>query len=402
MPRIGAVIAITLAMIVVLAAIMPFLEAGGSSDRREMGQTTWSVIMDSMVRANVTVLGSSPDTQFIADSLEAGSQRVAVVSNADELDRSAGVLCVDCTGMSEERLLGIIEPMRALILTGMPVIFVNDTLGTRARVIEGQNLSYVGAVPENGSPILASALKHDPLGGRSGSLDLGGWAGDRAQLASALDHALDWSSDRLENAYPSGILRNDVHIYVAFSYSYFSGETYAPFGRYTISNTYIRTVWNSSYAMDQWSVHYRVESDPGYGIYGNDYRTGSMTLRSTFGEGVVLNRHYPGTAYGADSASIHFNPNEYDWLNHWEYEIRDVTVMDHSNSGTKLFSLDHMPDRGDVVSRSPYSIEPGAGMSVERNAGITFQESYGIDWQSPSIFAWKSNSAAMTIEGSVE
>jgi hypothetical protein len=389
-----------LVIIVVFAAVLPYIEAGENSDRKEMGEVAWSVVQGSAIKANVTVLGSSPDSRFIADSLAAVARHVNVTSEAKGLDPS-GVLCVDCTGMSEEHLLAAIAPIREAILDGTPVIFVNDTSGIVGQVIDGQNVSYVGAANENGSPIAVRALKHDPLGGRSGSLDLGGQASDRAQLASALSIAHNWSADRLENTNASGFLTDHVHVYESFSYLYFSGEAYAPYGRFTVSNTYIRTVWNSSYDGDGWSVHYRVESDPGYGSYSNDYTTRSMAVGSTFGKEVGLNRYDPGTAYGTESVGVHLSPNDYGSLSHWEYDVRDVIVLDHSNFGLNMFELDHIPDRGSDVSRSPYIIEPGVGMSVERNAGITFHEGYTIDWQRPSPFAWESRSASLTIEGRV-
>jgi hypothetical protein len=388
-------------MIVIIAAIMPYLEAGGDSYRRSMGQTTNSVTGGSSVPANVTVLGSSPDTPFMAKSLEVISPSVDLISDVEDLDSSTEVLYVDCNGLSEERLTEITELVRGTILRGLPVVFVNDTSGVMARMIAGQNISSVGAIQDGSTPIVVRALKHDPLGGRSGSLDVGGRAGDSSQLASALHLAYNWSADRLENANVSGVLDEHVHAYEAFSYSYFSGEAYAPYGRFTVSNTYIRTVWNSSYDMDQWSVHYRVESDPGYGVYGNDYRTGTMALSSTFGERANLNRYYPGTAYGADSVEIHLSPNDYGLLSHWEYGITGVTVINHSNLGLNMFRLDHMPDRGSVVSQSPYAIEPGAGAMVERNAGIEFQESYDLSWEKPSLFAWESRSVSLTVVGSV-
>lgn len=397
---VAAVASTVLVVIVAFAAALPYIEAGESSDRKEMGEVTWSVVRGSATQANVTVLGSSPDSQFIADSLAAVARHVDVTSDSRDLDLS-GVLCVDCAGMSEEHLLEAITPIRGAILNGTPVIFVNDTSGIVTQVIEGQNVSYVGATNEDGSPIAVRALKHDPLGGRSGSLDLGGQASDRAQLASALSIAHNWSADRLENANASGFVADYVHVYGSFSYLYFSGEAYAPYGRFTISNTYIRTVWSSSYDGDEWSVHYRVESDPGYGSYSNDYRTGSMVVGSTFGKEVGLNRYYPSTAYGTESVGVHLSLNDYGSLSHWEYDVRDVTVLDHSNSGLNMFELDHMPDRGSDASRSPYVIEPGVGMSVERNAGITFHEGYTIDWQRPSPFAWESRSASLTIEGHV-
>jgi len=397
---IAAVASTVLVIIVVFAAVLPYMEAGESSDRKEMGEATWSVVQGSAIKANVTVLGSPPDSRFIADSLATVAQHVNVTGDAKDLDLS-GVLCVDCAEMSEEHLLAAIAPIREAILDGTPVIFVNDTSGIVAQVIDGQNVSYVGASYDDGSPIAVRVIKHDPLGGRSGSLDLGGQASDRAQLASALSIAHNWSADRLENANASGFVTDYVHVYGSFSYLYFSGEAYAPYGRFTISNTYIRTVWNSSADGDEWSVHYRMESDPGYGSYSNDYRTGSMTMGSTFGEGVGLNRYYPTTTYGAESVGVHLSLNDYGSLSHWEYGIRDVTVLDHSNFGLNLLKLDHMPDRGSEVSRSPYVIEPGAHMSVERNSGITFHEGYTIDWQGPTPFAWESHSASLTIEGHV-
>jgi hypothetical protein len=388
-------------MIVIIAAIMPYLEAGGDSYRRSIGQTANSVLMPSAVEANVTVLGSSSDAYSMAESLEAVSPSVKLISDVENLNPSTKVLCVDCNGLSEERLVEITEAIRGTILRGAPVIFVNDTSGVMARAIEGQNISSVGAIQDGSTPIAVRALKHDPLGGRSGSLDMGGRAGDSSQLAGALHLAYNWSADRLENVNVSGILNEHVHVYEAFSYSYFSGEAYAPYGRFTVSNTYIRTVWNSSYDMDQWSVHYRMESDPGYGVYGNDYRTKAMVVSSTFDDSVALDRYYPGTAYGVDSVEIHLSPNDYGLLSHWEYRIAGVTVINHSNLSLNMFRLDHMPDRGSVVSQSPYIIEPGAGAIVERGAGIEFQESYDLSWEKPSLFAWESRSVSLTVAGSV-
>lgn len=388
-------------MIVALAAIVPYMEAGDSSYRREVGQITWSVIMGSSIRANVTVLGDSPDTQFIADSLAEVAQRVLVVGDSASFDADE-VLCVDCTGMTEERLFRLTAPIRTFILRGAPVIFVNDTSGAMARAIDGQKVSCVSAIAGDGSPIAVRALKHDPLGGRSGSLDLGGSASDRGQLTSALRIAHNWSADRLKNANSSGELDDRVRVYAAFSYSYCSGEACAPYGRFAVSNTYIRTIWNTAQDEDWWSVHYRMESDPGYGAYDNDHRTGKMTVGSTFGSGAVLSRHYPGTAYGTDSVGIYLSPDDHGGFGRWEYSIRGVTVLDHSNSGLGMFSLDHVPDRGSEASKGPYAIEPGAGVRADRDAGITFQESYSIDWQRPSLFTWESRSVSLTVEGRVK
>ena len=188
-------------------------------------------------------MGDSPDTLFIADSLAEVAQRVLVVGDSASFDADE-VLCVDCTGMTEERLFRLTAPIRTFILRGAPVIFLNDTSGTMARAIDGEKMSCVNAIAGDVSPIAVRALKHDPLGGHSGSLRLGGSASNRGQFAGALRIAHNWSAERLKNADASGELDDRVRVYAAFTYSYYSGEACAPYGRFAVSNTYVRTIWN--------------------------------------------------------------------------------------------------------------------------------------------------------------
>lgn len=396
-----AVVALAVTAIVVLAAIMPYLEAGGSSYRRSMGQITNSVIGSSSVPVSVTLLGSSPDTEFVAERLEALALRVDVVTEADGLDRSSGVVCIDCTGLTNETLIRDIGSLRALMLTGVPLIFVNDTLGALAQVIDGQDVSWVGMTSTDRTPIAVRALKHDPQGGWSGSFDLGGRASDRAKLANALSHAYNWSSERIDNANVSETFTTNTRAYQAFSYSYYSGDAFAPYGRFTVFNTFMCTVPNYSSSSDMWYIHYRMESTPGYGAYGNDRRTASMNIISTFGEGASLMRYGSGTAYGASDVGIYLSPFSNDDFGRWNYGIQDVTVMDYSNSGMNMLRMDHALDLGKVVCRSPYTIEPGAGILAEKGAGISLQDTYDVDWRKPSLFAWEANLISAEVNGRV-
>ncbi|GEM_PF-6874096 len=394
-------VAMALTMVVVLAAIMPYLEASRSSYRRSMGHITNAVIIDSSVTANVALLGSSPDTQFMSECLDSLALKVDMVTDTDGLDQFSGIVCIDCTGLTNETLMGYIDPLRALMLTGTPLIFVNDTMGALAQVIYGQDVSWVGMVSTDRTPIAVRALKHDPQGGWSGSFDLGGRASDRAQLANAISHAYNWSAERIANVNVSETVTTNARTYQAFSYAYYSGDAFEPYGRFTIFNSFIRTIWNNPYSLDMWYVHYRVESAPGYGVYGNDRRTASMDIVSTFGEGANLVRHGPGTAYGVGDAGIHLSPFSDDRFGRWSYGVQDVTVMDHSDSSKEMLRMDHALDLSKVVSRSPYTVEPGAGILVEKGMGISFHDTYDVEWKTPSFFAWESDLVSTEVNGRV-
>jgi hypothetical protein len=392
-------VVMAMTMIMVLAAIMPYLGAIGSSYRRSMGPTTHAVLVDSSVKANVTVLGSSPDTQFISECLDPLALQVDVVTDNDGLHQFSGIVCIDCTGLTNETLMEYIGPLRALMLTGTPLIFINDTMGALTQVIDGQDVSWVGMVSTDRTPIAVRALKHDPQGGWSGSFDLGGRASDRAQLANAISHAYNWSAERIDNVNVSETVTTNARTYQAFSYVYYSGDAFEPYGRFTISNTFIRNILNYSSSSDLWYVHYRMESAPGYGVYGNDRRTASMSVVSTFGEGASLMEHGPGTAYGAGDVGIHLSPFSDDHFGRWSYGVQDVTVRDHSDSSTDMLRTDHTLDLSKAVSRSPYTIEPGAGIMVEKDKGISFHDIYDVEWKTPSFFTWESDLVSTEVNG---
>ncbi len=395
--------AIIVVVIVVIAALTPFMGAGGSADREEMARTTWSVIIGSTVQANITVVGGSPDTPLIVDVLRTRALSVTTTNDTDEMNRSNGLICIDCSGLSEQTLGEYTEPLQKLLQNGTPLILINDTEGILDHLVVGQNISHIAAVSTDGSPIAVRALKHDPLGGNSGSLDLGGRADDRAQLAKALSNAYNWSADRLLNGNASGIVWDDRQIYEAFSYSYYSGDLFEPYGRFAIANSYIRTIWNTTLypSNEEWYVHYRAETDPGYGVYNNEFSTKSMTISASFADEAKMHRYYPSTAYGVDSVGIYLSKNANDYLGHWDYRIKDVVVLDHSNFGVNKVSLYHELDASNVVSKTPYIAEPGAGFSIARNAGFSFQEDYVLDWQRPSLFIWEGHTANLTVSGTI-
>jgi hypothetical protein len=406
-PRAKMVLAsLAVVIVVILVAFSPFLTAGEGTDRYEMGQTAWSIIMPSGVQANVTVLGSSSATSDIVSLLKNKTSNVQSIEDVEGLNGTADIVCIDGGAFPDGLDDGPIVVLRTLLLNGTPLIVVNDSAGILASLVEGQNIPWVYANSTTDSPIAVRALKYDPLGGESGSLDLGGRVGDQDQMAEAVSHAYDWASSRLQNAEPSGIEEEDEYqIYVAYTYSYYSGDLFQPYGRLAVSNSYVRWTWNntgSAEPKEQWYVHYRMESDPGYGVYNDGFHTGTLSIDSTIGSDPhMLARYGPSTTFGGDRVGIYLTPNSFDYLGRWDYSIRDVTVHDHSDFSINKFALDHDLDSGKLVSKFPYIAEPGIALIVGQNGSYSFSEEYGVTWQQPSLFVWESHSANLQVNGKV-
>lgn len=409
--------AVVIALLVMLVSVLPTIDSRSVNEERQ-GATSLSYqyeVADTfeLERQGYIVVGDSPLTASVEAALASlNVNRTTITALSPDLDLSrTDVLLVDGPWLAETENGAAV--LSSLSTRGVTVFIVNGTAEDLAALIpSGPALSSLSSTSHGKGPAVRG-ISVGPDGGPSAIIEIGGDAADPSELSKAVTSAVNWTSNRghiplskSTNPYPgTPYLWNLTMVHY-----YYSGDALEPYGRIAFQNYYYDWVSDEEFTgvigplvPDDRMVHYKVQADPGWAVYGNEYRLSRLELAFKFTPRTIV--HYaPHTIASGENAvnlaTIVVPGKEQLSPAVWSFAtaLSDSDMSSISFEGLAGWGCDYAP--GAYYAGRSSAIEPGVTFSCGPD-GVGFSGTCSVTWAKAGLVSWDKHIENVELAGTL-
>lgn len=406
-----AIVVATIAVVATLAifSIMPHVDARSVSEQRE-GPAGISLQFEYFGGGSMkcVVLGTSESTSIIMDELATMDVDIIPIDGAWQIPSlgSEDVLFVDGPWFSTQtgNSTGLIS---AVVAQGVPTFVVNGSIDAGDDLASG-NLTVRSLISStDNEPPVVRGVKVSATGGPTLLVEVGGQAKDEGELRKAIDATVNWVSNIDGRFYPSTNPFDYPYYWnLTLVHYYYSGDEFKPYGRVSFENYYYDWIVDAGedvpQPQEQRLVRYRVQADPGWAVYGSDYRTSRVELVSISGRYHLSDYSGPNNA---GETLVHFTTYQAfgrDYLSptYWKYTTYQREAYSTSNSGEGRAGWVYEFGPGDYYSGQHQCIEPGLELNL-RDGAVNFSGQCSVTWSRADYLSWQDHQVRIDLGGEV-